>query len=299
MGKDERFLSAAMRALSGVSIPHDLDDLQSLAEGSICKVKGTGKLQFKIDFQHNFLINSLATETISVLPTIGVNAQASGEIEATVTHSTSHELTIAALPGGKLHLAVSLTNIDDLETSLQVSTGVTVNVGKKDALEFLLSKISVNSDDEVDKLKQEMPDGEARDLSAQIKKVIDGAVSSSLKAALCEAFEDSEGTNVLFLYEVDLASAAGDPASSEALQAALIGDFTKITAKDASLQGIKALDSVHTLTSTKTHTITVHLLGVFNFSDVGTFTRKAKSGINKDTGRLSLHQKISKLQITI
>jgi hypothetical protein len=289
VGRDEQFLSAATKAISGLSIPHDVDDLQSLTEGNICRVKGTGKLQFKINFKHNFLNNSLATEAISVLPaTIGVKAQASGEIEATVTHSASHELTIAALPGGKLHLVVSLTNTDDFESSIQVSTGIAANVDGMDALEFLLSKISVNSEKEVEKLKQEMPDGEARDLSAQIKKAIDGAVSSSLKAALCEVFEDSEETNVLFVYEVDLASALGDAASSDALKAALTGDFTNITAKGVSLQGIKALDSVHTLTSAKTHTLTVHLLGVFNFSDVGTFTRKAKSGINKDTGEIVL-----------
>ncbi len=287
--KDERFLSAAARTISGLSIPHDLEDLQSLAEGSICRVKGMGKLQFKIDFKYNFLNNSLATEAISVLPTtIAVNAQAFGEIEATVTHSASHELTIAALPGGKLHLMVSLTNTDDLETSIQVSTGITANIGSTDALKFLLSKISVNSDQEIEKLNQEMPAGEAQDLSGHIKKAIDAAVDSSLRAALCEAFEDSEETNVLFLYEVDLASASGDAASSEALKATLAGDFTKITATGANLQGIKALDSVHTVTSAKTHTLTVHLLGVFNFSDVGTFTRKAKSGINKDTGEIVL-----------
>jgi len=288
VNKEERFLSAAERVISALSIPHDLEDLQSLPEGSICRVKGIGSIQFNVDFKHNFLNNCLATEAISVLPAIGVQAQASGEIEATVTHSASHELTIAALPGGKLHLVVSLTKTDDFETSIQVSTGITANIGKKDALEFLLSKISLNSENEVDKLKQEMPDGEARDLSAQIKSVIDGAVSSSLKAALIEAFEDTEKTNVLFVYEVDLAAAAGDASSSDALKGALTGDFTKITATGVSLPGIKTLDSVHTLTSAKTHTITVHLLGIFNFSDVGTFTRNARSGINKDTGEIVL-----------
>ncbi|MBV8808445.1 MAG: hypothetical protein JO033_07195 [Acidobacteriaceae bacterium] len=289
VGKDERFFSAAERTISGISIPHDLDDLKNLPGGTISGVKGTGKLQFKIDFKHNFLTNSLATEALSVIPvTIGVKAQVEGEIEATVTHTTSHELTIAALPGGKLHLTVSLTNTDDLETSIQVSTGITANIGNKDALQFLLSKISVNSEEEIEKLKKEMPEQEARGLSEQIKKVIDGAVDNSVKAALKEAFEEKEGTNVLFAYEVDLQNALGDASSSDALRAALTGDFTKVTEKSVTLPGITPLDSVHTLTSTHTHTLTAHLIGVLNFSDVGTFTRKAKSGINKDTGEIVL-----------
>ncbi len=289
VAKDEPFLRAVERAVSEFSIPHDMEDLQSLAEGSISKVKGTGKLQFKIDFKHNFLNNSLATVPLSAIPVrIGVKAQVSGEIEVTVAHTATHELTIAALPEGKLHVSVNLTNIDDLETSLQVSTGVSVNIADTDALEFLLSKISVNSEQEMEKLRREMPQGEARDLSAQIKKTIDAAVDSSLKAALREAFEDSEEANMLFAYEVDLRSALGDPTSSDALQAALRGDFTKITAQGMKLQGIKTLDSVHTRTSARTHTLTIHLLGVFNFSDVGTFTRRAKAGINKDTGEIVL-----------
>ena len=288
VNKDERFLTAAGRTISGFSIPHDLEDLQNLAEGSISRVKGTGKLQFRIDFRHNFLNNSLATVALSAIPKIGVQAEASGEIEVTVTHTASHELTIAALPGGKLHLAVSLTKIDDLETSLQIWTGVSANIGNTDALKFLLSKISVNSDQEVEKLSAEMPADEARDLSIQIKKAIDSAVDSSLRAALCEACEDSEAANVLFVYEVDLRTALGDAASSEALKAALTGNFTKITATGANLPGITALESVHTVTSAQTHTLTAHLLGVFNFSDVGTFTRRTKAGVNKDTGEIIL-----------
>jgi hypothetical protein len=48
------------------------------------------------------------------------------------------------------------------------------------------------------------------------------------------------------------------------------------------------VDSISTLTLTATHTLTIQLLGILNFSDVSSFVKKSKIGLNSDTGEVVL-----------
>jgi hypothetical protein len=61
-----------------------------------------------------------------------------------------------------------------------------------------------------------------------------------------------------------------------------------MTALGSALAGIKEIKSVSTLTLTTTHTITLHLLGLLNFSDVSTFMKMAKVAGVGDTDDIVL-----------
>jgi hypothetical protein len=289
----DNFIDAVKRAITGFTIPHDIDDLKSLPANSICELDASSSLQFAASVTDNFLNDPLATVSISKLPSIAINATAEATLEATVTHTADHTVTIAKRPDGRFHLAVSLTKTDDFETSLTVSAGATAKVGNFDALAFLLSRISPNASAELTKIASDMPAEEARQLSADIKGALEAAMSNSLQVSLKEALDNTRSANRLFLYEIDLTTLDGT--SSPALQSALTGDFTMITKPGAVLAGLREIDSALTVASSVTHSLALHLLGIFNWEDTNTFIEKSVVDFTKDTHEIVLSDETIKI----
>jgi hypothetical protein len=275
---------AVKEAIIALSIPHDLDDLKCLPEGTICQIDATGSLTFSASFTYSFLNDPLAAASIASIPVLGVTAGASATIEGTATHTSNHTLTIAKLPNGLLHLAVSLTKTNDFETCLTVSSGVSTDIAGQDPLAFLLDKINPNSRAEADAIASQMKD--PAKFKADIKSAIDKTLCASLSASLKATLETNKSRNRAFVYEIDLK--ALDSASKAALIAALDGNFTDLTRTGVQWKGIKALDSALTVVNTETHTIAVHLLGILNASSIHEFVAQSTIDVTSDTHELVL-----------
>lgn len=281
---NEKLADAVKKAAVALTIPHDLDDLRSLPPGGICRLDGASSLKFAASATYSFLNDPLAAVAISNLPSLGISATASATLEASVTHTSGHTLTIARLPNGLLHLAVSLKKTDDFETSLTVSSGVAAKIGDTDVLAFLLDKINPNSAAEADAIAAQMK--EAAKFKSDIKSAIDTALKASLSASLQAALGISKVRNRAFLYEIDLNGLDND--SRSALLAALTGDFTAMTKTGPPLKGIQQLDSALTVTKDDKHTFVVHFLGIFNAASINDFVKKSKVDITSDTHELIL-----------
>jgi hypothetical protein len=284
----DRFMDATQRAISEVVLPHALDDLLSLPKGHLCRIEGKGSLKFMASVQYSFFTNTLATLPLSsISPSLNVKAQSGPKFQVTVEHTDTHQLTIAALGNGKLRLSVSLSQESDIQESVDVSIGVAAKIGAQDALAFLLEHISPSPGQELEGIRAALGDGELSDLSDQIKTVLTDAMQSGIEATVHDALKQSKERKYVFVYDADLD--ALDSISTAALQAALKGDFTQITATGSTLAGIQEVDSADTLTLTATHTLTIHLLGILNFNDVNSFVRKSKIAVNGDTGEVVLN----------
>jgi hypothetical protein len=282
----DKFEDAVKQAIAALTIPHDLKDLRSLPANTVCQLDASSSVKFTASITYNVLNDPLATTSIENLPSIAVNAKVGATLEGTAIHTSDHTVTIAKLANGRIHMSVSLTNSDDFETSLTASAALTVDLGSQDALAFLLDKISPSSTEELKKIKAEMPADQAEKLSADIKKALDAALCSSLQVSLKAALDDSHSNNRVFLYEIDLTALDAD--SIAALQSALTGDFTAITHPKAKFAGIRELDSTLTFTSKIQHSLTLHLLGIFNWGDTNTFIKQSKIDYTKDTHEIVL-----------
>jgi hypothetical protein len=270
----ETLAEAVRKAVAAITIPHDLDDLKNIPDKSICQVNGQSSLKFTASVSYSILNNPLATVSVPAGLSISVNAKAGATLEATVTHQSGHTLTIAKVSDAILHLAVGLNRTDDFATSLTVSAGLTVQAGSDDALAFLLGKISALPKDEIDRIKADIPPGQAKQIAGDIKKAIDASMSSALQISLKAALDDSQSKDHIFVYEIDLNNL--DASAREALVSALDGDFTAITKPGAAFAGIRVLDSALTTTSKVQHSLVFHLLGIFNWADINTFVKKVK-----------------------
>ncbi len=275
---------AIKTAIQTLTIPHSIDDLNSLPAGAICRLAATGSLKFSASFTYSFLNDPLATASLGSLPSFAVNATAAATLEGTAKHSSGHTLTIAKLPGGVVQLAVSLKKTDDLETSLTVSAGATATIGDQDALAFLLDKINADSAAEAKEIAAEMPD--AAQFKSDIKSAIDTSLSASLAASLRAALEKSTAKNRVFVYAISIAELDGD--GTKALQKALTGDFTALTKTGAQFRGINQVDSALTVTAKQTHTLALHFLGIFNAASISSFVVQSKINFTSDTHEVVL-----------
>lgn len=281
------FEDAIHNTMSAVTIPHDLDDLRSLPDGHFCRLEGKGTLTFTASVQYKVLNNVLASEPLDFISeTLSVNLQAGPKLTVTIKHSGSHQITVGSLGGKKIRLGASITTEADAEASIDFSVGITGEAGSTDGLAFILQQISPKPEEELIKIKQELPADRQSDLSSQIKKVLNDATKSGITATLHDAFEKSRETNHLFLYDVDLD--ALDVHGEDAIMQALRGDFTQLTNSTSPLAGITETKSFSTLTLTTKHTLTIHLLGILNFGDVSSFVQKSKVALNGDTGEIVL-----------
>ncbi len=280
----EKLLDAVKIAVHGLTIPHDITDLESLPDGAVCTLDANSSLTFSASFTYSFLNDPLAAASVESLPSFDISATASATIEGSVTHESDHILTIAKIPTGLLHLSVSLTNTGDFETSLTVSAGATAKIGNQDALAFLLDKINPNSAAEADAIASQMAD--AAQFKSDIKSAIDASLSAALAASLRVSLDTSTAKNRLFVYEID--TGLLDEISKPALQSALTGNFTALTAAGAKLPGIKLLDSALTVTATHTHTLALHFLGIFNAASIDKFVAESKIDFTSDTHEIVL-----------
>lgn len=281
---DETLVDAVKAAISALTIPHDLHDLESIPPGAICRIEADGALTFSASATYSFLNDPLAAVSIDKLPSLGIEATASATLEGTATHTAGHVLTIAKLPSGLLHIAVCLQNTDDFETSLTVSAGISTKIGNQDALTFLLDRLNPNSAAQADAIAAQMKDAEQ--FKYDIKSAIDTSLTRSLGASLKAALDRSTVRNRAFLYEVDLNKL--DAQSRPALESALTGDFTAITKAGSALNGIRSLDSALTRTQDDTRTLAVHFLGIFNAASINDFFVKAKIDFTSNTQELVL-----------
>lgn len=280
----DKLVDAVKAAVEGLTIPHNITDLKSLPAGAVCSLDGNSSLKFSASFTYSFLNDPLVTVPLGSLPSFDINASASATIEGTVTHISDHTLTIARLPGGLFNISVSLTKTDDFETSLTVSAGAEAQIGSQDALAFLLDKINPNSAAEADAIASQMAD--AAKFRSDIKSAIDTALAASLAASLKGALDLSTSRNRVFVYQIDVD--ALDNSGTSAVQAALTGDFTALTAAGADLKGVKQLDSALTITSTHTNTMALHFLGIFNAASIDKFIAASTIDFTADTHELVL-----------
>jgi hypothetical protein len=85
-----------------------------------------------------------------------------------------------------------------------------------------------------------------------------------------------------FLFDIDLAKL--DPTSRAALHLALEGDFSAITSD--TLAGVTLVRSIQQTVTTKKHSLTVNLLGIFNFTTVTQLMVTGKVLFEAETGSL-------------
>lgn len=273
-------LSAVTDTLANFIIPGDLADIQALEPGTVCAVDGTGSLKLSGSYDLDFLTNPLAAVDLPLAPgAIRITSGGSVSVGASLTLTGEYQFRVTRLDGNRTRLGVYRKKASELDVSVTPSFGLTANIGDTEIISTVLSKICADPKADLKSLAAAgLDDKTADSIASAIKAGVQRRLELAVEAELASGAEH----DAAFLYDLDCA--ALDDISQSAVERALKGDFSAISAEG--LAGVTLVRSIHHDVRTTTHSLSVNLLGIFNFSSVTELVLAGKVLYEAETGTL-------------
>ena len=255
---------ATSQMISGYVIPAALADLSRLQVNDVCTVSGEGSLTISVGVDIATPVNPLASVNLPLgVGTIDVEAGVMAGITESFTLRGSYQIRARRLTTGAIELSFLKKQGTTLKTDLTVSGGVTANLGRTDLLTTLLGAIGTGA------VEQSLLAGLTPDEIETFTRAVQDGVDHSVQASLDLALSTSTDDQTAFQYEIrpELLDATG----SAAVQQALRGDLSRLTALEPVMQpdgtllpGVKLLNSVLARVRTQGVSLKVNLLGIVN-----------------------------------
>jgi len=289
---------AFAQTISNYVIPGDLTDLSKLQPNDICTVSGTGSIQVSGGVQVTATPNPLASVD---LPLNGGTITVQDGVIAGLTVSFmirgSYQLRVRRLDTNTVELSFLKRKGTTLKTDLTASGGIAVK--KNDTGTDLIARWLGAIDPKTDNsqlLQGGLTADEAQTLSAAIKSSID----HSLQASLDDTLSLVRDNQAAFQYQVDVDVAQRDPVASEAVQRALRGDLSILTALESGIKadgtiaaGVKMISSVFSTSAKKEVSFKINLLGLLNVLSLSDLVRGSKVIQDPVTGDLTIADSIT------
>lgn len=246
---------AIEQALNTFSILDSSDDVLSIPQGVIytndlsgtVKIGGSWTLPLAVNQLSLAQANLPFNSNVSVVPeltlSVGGDVCITGEFSVRFRRSALNLLRVGLYKKAGTTVDVSFT----------ASAGLAAEVGSTDLINAFFSAVLPAAN------VSKMPG------AADIQQVLNDSLDRSLALSLEAAWSDAPAEAAALVYEIDV-SAIGQ-ATKDALGSALRGDWTGIT----NLANARKLRSVITDTVEKKFTLSVNILGLFNYRSVDDF----------------------------
>ena len=262
---------ALVRAVGQFVIPAGLADLRNLPAGAIVTVTGSGSLTFSAAANLLTVANPLATVPLpGPLPTILVQQGASVTVGASWKISAEYQVRAQKTNARSVRLGWYRKHGSDFTVTASASAGLTAGPGQTDLFAPIITAISSNAQADLKELQQAaLPPAEIN----AIRDTVKAAIDRKLELAVSTEFSSLRTDEAAFLYEVDLETL--DDKGQQILLAALKGDLSGLADLNALPAGITGLRSIYSKASARGFSLTVNLLGIFNWTSV---SRLALSG---------------------
>jgi len=293
LGSAEATLAeAAGKTISGYVIPAGVDDLNLLSVNDICTASGSGGLKVSGGFNVSTAPNPLASVDLPLnAGKLEVKTGVMAGITASFTITGSYQIRARKTSADTIELSFHKQQGTTLKTDLSLSGGVALKVGDTDLLAALLGAISTNPNDATTKKLFEeggLSADEILTLTSAIKDSLDHSLQASLDLALSQVTNDQ----AIFQYEVRPAQL--DLAAKAALQQALKGDLSGLTALESGsvgatlAPGVVLLNSVLITMRKQQTSLKFNLFGLVNFISVADLIRKCVVVRDPDSGDLTI-----------
>jgi hypothetical protein len=273
---------ALLRCVGQFVIPATLADLKTLPAGAIVTVTGSGALTFSAAANLLTVANPLATVPLpGPLPAISVQQGASVTVGASWKISADYQVRAQKTNARTVRLGWYRKHGSDFTVTASASAGLTAGPGQTDLFAPIITAISSNAQADLKELQQAgLPPAEISAIHDTVKAAID----RKLELAVTAAFSSLGTDEAAFLYEVDLE--ALDDKGQQTLQAALRGDLSGLADLSALPAGITGLRSIYSKASARRFSLTVNLLGIFNWTSVSRLALSGRVTFTPSTGDL-------------
>jgi hypothetical protein len=291
---------AFAQTISGYVIPGDLSDLSRLRQDDICAVSGTGSLKVFGGVQVEANPNPLASVDLPLnAGTITVQEGPMAGVYASFTITGSYQLRLRRLDANTVELSFLKQRGTTLQIDNSASDGVAVMKGQTDLIAKLLGAIDPKTDNS-QLLQGGLTADEAETLNDAIKSSIDHSLQMSFNQTLSLVKDDEAA----FQYHIDLDASGGDPVARAAIERALKGDLSGLTALEDGIKpdgtiaaGVKMINSIFSTSVQKGASFNVNLLGLLNVLSMSDLVRGSKVIADPVTGDLTIADSATGTQI--
>ncbi len=254
-------LEAVKQTVQNFQIPGGVDDLIAMQPASVATVEGTGSLKLSATFSYKVDPNPL----VQTGPTSPVDLSVTGgpavSVPVSVTFKGGYQVRAYKLNATTARVGIARTEGSEWDVSVKANAGVYVEEGDTDVIGTLFSLISPDAKVSESSLRKAgLADPEVDAVKATIKAGLSRSLEASMQSALARKSQQSDA----FLYEIDLTRV--DEGARDAVHQLLNGDLTSVTGR-ALPAGITAIRRVVDDSVGNEYTLTVNLLGIWNFID--------------------------------
>lgn len=289
-------VGAALKStIEDFCIPSQVADLQDMKPGAVAAVSGEGSFTISGSFDAATLVNPLATPSLPLgIGPIALKAGASVEVGASCRVFGEYQIRVHKTSADVVRLGLHKKKGSELTFEVNALAGATANLRSRDLLATLFSAISSEPKATVDTLVQtELSAGDV----ATMEKAVKASINRSLSLALSAEFSSLKSNEAAFLYEIDLRSL--NPVSAEAVQKALGGDFSEMTASEGKLAGVTMIRSLTGTLRKKRFALKINLLGIVNVLSLRELVREGSLSFEPFTGNLVAADKITSKKIVV
>ena len=273
-------LDATKAAIANFTLPVAVEDLLVMSPGTVFEVEGKGTLTFSAAVGYQFLNNPLATIKTPFIKAPTINACGSANLKFSVGVFGGFKVSVLKDANNTVLLAVGRSRGQKFAVDFKVKAGLELQAVGTDLLGVVLGQISPDPK-QIEKLRQ-LP---AENRTA-IEKALKEALESNFAAGVAAEFSRETENDVLFLYELDL-NKLQENSKRAAVKAALRGDYSLLALLAAVPEsGVIEKTAVHGHSQKVTRSLTIHLLNIFQFTDVSSLILNGKVQVSPDSGAL-------------
>jgi hypothetical protein len=258
-------------------------DVLALPQDVVCVTDIAGTVKIEGSWSLPLAVNqlSLASANLPFNQSVSVSPSLTLGVQGDITLTAEFGLRVRRTAQNLIHMGIYKKRGTTFDASFTASAGVGANLGSTDLINEFFTAI----DPGIDVSKS----GSAADFEQVLSDSLDRSLTISLNAACTAAFADEAAV----IYEIDVTTP--DSATKEAIDSALTGDWTKIS----KLVNARKIRNVITETVENRYSLTVNLLGLYNYSSVADFVRSMQLVTDPTTGKVVITDTETAKQITV
>lgn len=264
----QQAIAGALSAFEIVATPAQAINIPA---GVICTSDLSGKLAVSGSWSLPLAVNqlSLAEANLPFDARVAVQPAASVQVGGTVSITGEFAIRFRRAGASVIRAGVYKKKGSTLSASFRASAGLEATVADTDLIPPVFSALFPGVD----------TGGISDDDKAKFRQVLNDSLDHSLSISLNAACSAAHTDEAAMVFEID--TSAGDPVSTrEALGSALKGDWTKLTL----LENVKPIRNFVRETIERKFSLTVNLLGLYNYRSIGDFLLIMKAVKNEEDG---------------
>jgi hypothetical protein len=275
--------------LENFVIPGDLQDMESMAAGSIATVEGAGSLKFSAAANLLSVVNPLASAGTAIIQAaLQVSAGAAVCVAATYTLKSEYQVRVQRMPGRKFRLGYETKPGAEFDVSVAAETGIGVPASDSD-FNLIHGILEAISPDPVPPKDAFTKAGLSEQQLSTISTAVKTGIERGLQLALIAELNSLAAASAAFSYEVD--PSALDPRGRQAIHEALDGNLSGL--ESGNLDGVKPVTSVFSALRQGKEVLKINLLGIYNAGSVATLLQEGTLIVDQESGEITISDKAS------